>query len=624
MGSFDKDEARRIVLEGTDAEKIALIDELERQLRDRKFGLVWEHGGDGKNAAFPAEEIVTRYARHIPIPQYQEELSLSPQSGSLSKRERERERESSSELDGADTVPVDGRDDNLLLEGDNYVWLKMLEQSHKGKIDVIYIDPPYNTGHEDFVYNDKYTETTEEFFHSKWIDFMFRRLTLANTLLADEGLIFISIGEQEIAPLKMLCDSIFSSFITVFHWIQTATPPFLGRVRNDIEYILCYQKTETKMKLFGRNSSESDAPLKNNTNRMTTIKIPAEACSFPNFESGTIVRGNKASGTELLCDIIVSNHRNINEFSVRFKSKWHQENLDAELISGTELIVKNITNFGIRYKKKEVGYVIPNKFLSADKFDVKTNEYGRKQLLDILGYAPFSYPKNTPLIKTLIRMYRNEGYKDITVLDFFAGSGTTAQAVAELNAEDGGNRRWILVTNNEGETDDDPSTGIMRAVTKPRIDTVLTGIRPDGTRYSNGTGDGYSFFTYDIDSVPRSESPNRNRRMLTVPQYLDGFIRIRWGVARSDIRSSGTCFPVDYESKTTHVVALLTDGSGKVELDDIRSEAQALVNEENRQRVIVAPAAAVLVARPIWDTIVGDADIELLSYDDLFDNDFLS
>ncbi len=357
---------------------------------------------------------------------------------------------------------------NLLIEGDNFHSLSILNYTHKNKIDVIYIDPPYNTGSNDFTYNDRIVDPEDGYRHSKWLNFMEKRLKLARNVLKEDGFIFISIGDDEFAQLKLLCDKIFnpSNFVTNFTWIQTTNPPSLGKIRNNMEYVVCYQNRPNNIKLFGRNSNEKDSPLANGGNNNTRITIPKGTCEFPNDEEIVINPEMKKSGVNLLDKVVVKNHRNENDFSVEFQSKWRQENVINETNNGTKFLIKDSSYFSIRYQKSAIGYVVPDKFLDPTKFDVKDNEFGRKQLEELVGKGKFSYPKNTPLIKTLIKMVAKDN-KNAIILDFFAGSGTTGQAVLELNKEDGGHRQFILCTNNENN--------ICEDVTYLRIERAIKG-----------------------------------------------------------------------------------------------------------------------------------------------------
>lgn len=335
--------------------------------------------------------------------------------------------------------------ENLYIEGDNLDALKLLREDYSESVDVIYIDPPYNTGN-DFIYGDDFR------FHSAWCSMIYPRLLLARDFLKPDGAIFISIDDNEVHNLKKICDEVFGeqNFITMFSWVKATKPPSLGsKVRDNLEYILCYEKNFlVSNKLYGRESNQKDSPLANASNREKTVIIPAGSCDFPNMVSGMVKSGKKASKVELLDDVTVENGVNTNAFKVSFRSKWGQENIDTEVASGTRFIINKSGYFSIRYIKGNIDYVVPDKFLHYDKFDVKDNEYGRKEVKELLGEVGFEYPKNTPLIATLLKMYL-KNRKTGLVMDFFSGSATTAQALFKLNAEDKGSRKFILVQNPE-------------------------------------------------------------------------------------------------------------------------------------------------------------------------------
>ena len=363
---------------------------------------------------------------------------------------------------------------NIYIEGDNIDALKILRQSYLNGIDCIYIDPPYNTGTDKFIYTDDYSLSDEEFlaaggyidedgtrflsikdnnmsdgrFHTKWLNMMYARIKLARDLLKNNGSIFISIDDNEIANLKKICDELFgeSNFVALFTWMKTTNPPSLGsKIRDNMEYILCYEKLfNSKIKLYGRESNQKDSPLANGSNKENIVTIPSGTCRFTSLQHGIISNGIKESGVELLDSIEVNDEKNVNDFKVKFKSKWGQENIYEEVKNGTFFIIKDHNYFSIRYQKGNIDYVVPDKYLDLSKFDVKDNEFGRKEVENLLGPVDFDYPKNTPLIKTLIKMYMKTEPNGI-ILDFFSGSATTADAVMQLNAEDGGNRKFIMV-----------------------------------------------------------------------------------------------------------------------------------------------------------------------------------
>lgn len=359
---------------------------------------------------------------------------------------------------------------NLYIEGDNLDVLKVLRETYLNKVKVIYIDPPYNTGN-DFVYEDDFSQSSDNYlknsgqfdeqgnrlfannesngrFHTDWLNMMYPRLKIAKDFLTDDGAIFISIDDNELENLLKLCNEIFGqkNYVGTFSWMKTTNPPSLGsKIRDNLEYVICYEKNfNTNNKLYGRESNQADSPLANASNKLSTVTIPKNSCFFPNLLEGTIIKGKKDSDIILIDNIEVREHKNNNDFNITFHSKWNQENINFEIQHGTSFIIKDSQYFSIRYIKGNIDYVVPDKYLDSTKFYVKDNEYGRKEVESLLGKVGFNYPKNTPLIQTLINMYTHND-KDGVILDFFSGSATTAHAVIQLNAEDGGNRKFIMV-----------------------------------------------------------------------------------------------------------------------------------------------------------------------------------
>lgn len=361
--------------------------------------------------------------------------------------------------------------ENLYIEGDNLEVLKLLQKPYAGKVKVIYIDPPYNTGN-DFVYKDNYKDNIENYFeqtgqidiegkrlstntesngrfHTEWLNLMYPRLLLAKNLLADDGVIFISIDDNEQVNLRRICDEIFGeqNFTAQFIWTKTSTPPSLSnKTRDTVEYVVCYEKSKNSDKFFGSYLDNKDTPILKNTNTIKTLKFPKDSIYFNFIEEGTI-HAKDYNKAKVNNDITIKNHRNINDVEITARFTWTQSKLDEEYEKGCYFLTKT-ENFSMRVQKKDSdAYKTPNNHLNKElnkKVDVLTNEEAVKEL-DSLGLAnTFSYPKPKSLIKYLINMKTNNS-KDGIVLDFFAGSSTTAHATMELNAEDGGKRNFIMV-----------------------------------------------------------------------------------------------------------------------------------------------------------------------------------
>lgn len=398
---------------------------------------------------------------------------------------------------------------HILIEGDNLHALTALTFTHEGKIDVMYFDPPYNTGNKDFKYNDSFVDKEDSYRHSKWLSFMHKRLEIAKRLLSDKGVIFISIDDNEQAQLKMLCDDIFGevNFIGEIVWFKKRKGSFLSNQLISLtEYILPYGKGEP-IQLYGGtpNNSESQPIVKRTNSR----KILSFKGNFVNtklknglYQKGTYGEGSIAS--ILLNDIEIFNGKIVSDFSIEAPFVWTQEFLDKEIDNGTEILI-NTLNFQVRViRHNNISIKAMPSFI--DGRDIAATNEDAYELLKYMFHSdrPFDYSKPVNLIKKIIESatYYN---KTSTILDIFAGSGTTLHATMQLNSEDGGNRQCILVTNNENN--------ICEEVTYERNKRVIQG-------YTNSKGNWVDGLTnnnlryYKTDFVSRQ--PNlKNKRELT-------------------------------------------------------------------------------------------------------------
>ncbi|EJB59119.1 site-specific DNA-methyltransferase [Helicobacter pylori] len=347
---------------------------------------------------------------------------------------------------------------HILIKGDNLDALKILKQSYSEKIKMIYIDPPYNTKNENFIYSDDFSQSNEALLkqldyskekldyiknlfglksHSGWLSFMYPRLLLARDLLKQDGVIFISIDDNEAAQLKLLCDEIFGegNFVACLKWKKKKQPSFLSKVAVILEYILVYAKDFSLIDKLGLdNVSDSDKPIINTSNNLSKryFKKGIRVKSDLNFiKSGKYQ--NKTMTIEFMNDIFIENGRTKNDFECIGKFRTGQENINEFIEKDLIFITKNL---GIR-----------RDLLEEEQSNKKTitdllTEWGQNQdatnELNILfnnssDESIFSNPKPTKLINRLIELSTNEG--DI-ILDFFAGSGTTAHAVLESNKSD--------------------------------------------------------------------------------------------------------------------------------------------------------------------------------------------
>ena len=448
------------------------LGEIENELNAKKYGLVWEQH----------EEAVDIQMREN-IPVFTECL----------------DKEITADLSG---------NYNFLLEGDNLHSLRLLEKTHTGKIDVIYIDPPYNTGSQDFKYDDKFIDSEDSYKHSKWLSFICERLSLAKNLLSENGAIFISIDDNEYAGLKLLCDSIFgeSNYMgTIIQNKMNAKNDTINIQKNH-EYILSYRKQAiyingTKIKPTLINREEKYRPAFEENGRyyyindsITTRGEGGTLNARPNL--GYTVYYNPTTEDKIaIADYDVELARTSNSTEIYHHDKsmidrgyipilppktrgklgcwtWSIDKFNSNrqniVITGgpKNYAVKKRTfvdKLSIEEHDGKLFYVSTEEKNSRSIVDFSTND-GTKTLTTVMEKnATFSNPKNLDMISYLLSLKE----KNAVVLDFFAGSGTTGHAVLKLNANDGGHRKFILCTNNENN--------ICEEVTYERIRRVISG-----------------------------------------------------------------------------------------------------------------------------------------------------
>lgn len=391
-----------------DKELKNLISKIKNELNSKKYGLVWEEH---------SEKVDTELETKIPV--FKENKKLE--------------------------IKKDSKYFNFLLEGDNLHSLYLLEKTHKGKIDTIYIDPPYNTKSDDFKYDDSFVDPEDGFRHSKWLSFMEKRLRIAKNLMSKRGVMFISIDDNEVAPLKMLCDDIFGEDYTdIMIWRKSGVGRD-GKMKNtttfrkDHEYIItCFKEKKILNKIKELPDFVNKYPNPDNDPRGA-------------YKAGSISRKESASNPE---------HKNyytvVAPGGRTFTRQFDISKEEFEKLCNDKMVNKDGKEVSRIYWGKddnscpsikifvdEVREITPYSLLLSKG----TTTEGTKELNSILnGDYSRMRPKPSLLIKTLIQLGSK---KNSIVLDFFAGSGTTGQAVMELNEDDNGKRRFILCTNNE-------------------------------------------------------------------------------------------------------------------------------------------------------------------------------
>lgn len=432
---------------------LSYLSDLEKDVNGKKYGLVFEEH---------REEIDEVLDTHTPVLTEDKDLFID-----------------------------NGVQMNFLIEGDNLASLELLEKTHKGKIELIYIDPPYNTGNKDFIYDDTFVDKTDLFSHSKWLSFMRKRLYIAKSLLSENGAIFINIDDNEHSQLKLLCDDVFgeSNFMTSIPWHNRTSMQNDTDISVNHEYILVYAKYKRpdnrrlkdnnkdiwdKLKGFTFIPKETDKSKFSNPDNDPRGLWKADPFDAPNIRPNlTYPITNPITGEQHLPPR--GRHWRISQ------EKFASAYADNRIIFG-----KNGTGrpqMKIFYDEVNYKGAVPDTWFDAHIFSTSTQ--GKKELLKILPNKGqiFSTPKPTGLYVELLKLTAKA---NATILDFFAGSGTTGHAVMKLNAEDGGNRKFILCTNNENN--------ICRDVTYERIKRVI-----DRERYAA------SLKYYKVEYIPISE-----------------------------------------------------------------------------------------------------------------------
>lgn len=382
---------------------------------------------------------------------------------------------------------------NLLIEGDNYHSLAVLNFTHREAVDLIYIDPPYNTGNNDFIYNDKFVDKEDSFRHSKWLSFMEKRLKLAKNLLKPTGAIFISIDDNEQAPLKMLCDEIFDeeNFVANVIWNSRKSVSSDAIISLNHNHTLVYAKDVEILREAVRKSNK--------------FKLPAQEEKFSNSDNDKrgawVADPFEAAGVRKNLSYAIKNS-NTGEIYYPVKGR-HWAVLEEEYF---RLLKDNRIVFGKNGKgkpsRKRFLRDAMEKGMTPKSIwdDVGTTTNGTQELEDILGEKKFNNPKPVSLIKRILELTTD---KNSTILDFMAGSGTTGHAVLGYNKEDGGNRQFILCTNNENN--------ICTDVCYPRLKKVINGYKNQKREKVDGLGGNLKYFKTDF---VEAEPTDKNKRKL--------------------------------------------------------------------------------------------------------------
>lgn len=477
------------------------LDELTKDVKGKKYGLVFEQH---------REQIDETLETHTPVLTEQKDLFID-----------------------------NGGEMNFLIEGDNLAALKLLEKTHKGKIDVIYIDPPYNTGNEDFIYDDNFVDEDDNFRHSKWCSFMTKRLDLARNLLSQEGVIFIQINDIEVAQLRMICDEIFGeeNFLNIISVNMKNVAGASGggedrKFKKNCEYILIYTKSYDTFPLFNgvydyRKLGELVEEYKENGVSWKYNSVLVDKGDKKYVDSTVDGDGNEIKIYQRIGfrSLSIAQFAKLNNISVNDVYNFHYDKIYRTTMPQSSIrprVMKRMSEIGEYFDTISIEYVpksgknkgvLYEQFYSGEKYNLFAWLSDVTELIDGIAYkkdlqgtywnfvagtknltkegnVEFSNGKKpVDLLKRVISLYPR---KDIFVLDFFAGSGTTGHATIVQNEDDEGSRKFILCT-------DAQKKNICKEITYKRIENVLKGYSTDkGKTFEPHKG---SLKYYKIDFV---------------------------------------------------------------------------------------------------------------------------
>ena len=444
---------------------------------------------------------------------------------------------------------------NLYIEGDNLEVLKLLQKSYFGKVKMIYIDPPYNTG-KDFVYKDNFHDSIQNYkkitgqvddegkrvstntesdgrYHTNWLNMMYPRLRLARNLLTEDGVIFISIDDKEVANLRKICDEIFGedNFLGIITWNKKRKGSFLSKgIISITEYLIVYNKNkQISVGIYGGKADENESqPIIKRTNKKTMLNIPAQVVCTK-LEDGLYGKGNygdEINPVELLDDITVENGVIINSFRLKAPFVWTQDKFNEQLAKGAKFII-NTLNLQLRVYKilDENEFKGFGSYISGVEIQ-GTNEDAYEDLEDIFKIKKiFDYSKPINYLKSIINASTFFDTNSI-ILDFFSGSAATAHAVMQLNAEDGGKRQYIMVQLPEltEESSEAYKAGYKNIceIGKERIRRAGEKIKEEKGMLAEDLDIGFKVFKLDSSNILEWVPPSDNKDVEALKQKLIG------------------------------------------------------------------------------------------------------
>lgn len=507
--------------------KEQLLDVIEKLEGKKKYGLVWDE------ERVP-EKVVTDCQDKLPV---------------------------LTEVKDKEITTAKNEPTHILIEGDNYHALSVLNYTHKGKIDLIYIDPPYNTGKADeFMYNDKYVDINDGYRHSKWLSFMNKRLVLAKNLLTDKGVIFLAIDDNEVAQLKLLCCQVFGeeNFIAQFIRKNKAGAGHdSGQVAIEFDYMLCFARNKNAVTF-----EKEILDVENDSKYKLEDKFVDYRGKYYlrdlDYKGSYSESGDYAITTPDKTEIYAGG-----KFGKPNTWRWSKDKVKWG-IENDYIVFKKVKDQWKVYIK-QYQFVDNENNLRERKLPYRAliqflNSDGSQELNNVVQQNIFKFPKSTALIEFCINLLQS---KNFTILDFFAGSGTTGHAVLKANARDNGQRKFIICTNNENN--------ICEEVTYQRIKKVISGYKDLKGKKNEGIKGNLKYFKTSFVANKR----NKDQLKIDITKRCTEMLCLKEGVF--NLIKEKTDYKIFQQNN--RYLAVYYDFAN-ASLDELKEEMNALKGEK--------------------------------------------
>ena len=462
----------------------------------------------------------------------------------------------------SDAGPLDEQMDGLLIHGENFQALNLLQARYQGQVQCVYIDPPYNTGSDGFLYKDHYQ-------HSSWISMFINRIEIARKMQASTGTIFFSIDEIELAHAWLCMQQVYGieNFASDIIWEKKKKPSFLHQnIGKLTDFILAFNKEKSKSIPYSVETTTEGklTPLNNAGNPLGVLRFPARSVKF-GCKDGVYLNQDMSNGSiisHLLDDVIVENGVNMSSFRLEGEWRYSQSKLDKVIDSGDEIYISKVP-FRPNHIKRGGDIKKMKNILSPTHYNMETNEDGTRQILNLFGMEVFENPKPEKLIRYLLKSVTHE-FRDSLILDFFAGSGTTGHSAIQLNREDDGQRKYLLIE----------MADCFKDVLLPRLKKIIYSSDWKGGRPISHEGSTHIFkyirlecYEDALDSLESISQSKDQKNLLLENLELAEDYQLRYSLG-AETASSACLLGKDFKNPFSYTIPIVRDDThSKIHVD---------------------------------------------------------